>query len=1419
MHVQLKFLGAYAVLLDGTPVSYFRSDKVRALLAYLALEPRAHSRRALRTLLWPDAPAKSSARNLRTVIYYLRQNLDAVIPGAADQLVEVDHNQLRLRLEVEVDVFEFQALLAQISAHDHADERHCDRCLGNLEAAVQLYRGELFPNLTFIARPFDEWLLWQRTLLEDQAIETMARLAAAYRANDRPGEAIGLLRELLQIDPFREASHRSMMQLEAELGNQERALAQYNHLHDLFQRELGIGPSAKTIMLAKEIQEANASQIAAITPRQSTGSLETDEAIAQSPHTVAAPSVGTIIERSSMKQADEARKQWYFGSAPLGSPFYGRQADRATLQQWLVHDGCQLISILGMGGIGKSTLAAHVMEQIAPQYDLVFWRSLVNAPQLLELLSSVLNFLEDDSLAELPSDLDTLMQMLLTSLEKQRLLLVLDNLESILKPIGLGAYQPGYESYDQLFQLIASAPHGSQVLVTSREHPPNFSRWEGDTPRVRSLYLDGLDYAAGSELLRGRGIVGSTAQQRQVIEQYSGNPLALKLVADTVDTLLGGDVDALLDEAAPVFGDIRLILDQQVNRLSELETDILFWLAIARQPLSFPALRSRLLYQPSGHKLVEAIRNLAGCSLLEPGETDLSLQNVILEYLTNRIVDGVAQEFLQGRLGMIHRHALLNAQASDYVQRSQVRLIWQPILAQIKPVLGDQGIVDAARRLLDELRSGSTNLHSYAGGNLLNLLLQSGVDIAGLDFSYLAVWQANASDHLLLDIDFTGADLNGSVFTNSVGFIYAIAIDPSGQLLAVGASEGTIHLLHSDTMSLMANLEGHSQPIWSLAFSRDGQILASGSADGTVRLWDVESRQVITVLHGHTDGVHSLSFGPHSGITSESQVLATGCGDHKIRIWNVDSAELLHVIHAHQDKVQAVAFHPEKKQLASGSRDGTVRLWFLTDPQADGETPGRFVTRRSQWVNALAWSPDGRTLSIGDGDGTITLLNERSLDQTTRTRTVTTDSAADPHWTEREMTGHQGDVQALAFSPRGEWLASGGIDSTVRIWEVKSATEFRNLKGHKGAVRAVAFTPDNKFLVSGSWDHSVRQWNVENWRAQDAGETAFLFQGQSAWHFTANFSPDGATLATAGSDRTICLWRVQSGQLLHTLRGHTDWVWRTVYSPDGTILVSVGFDKTIKLWNVRTNTPIATLTGHTGGVQAVAFSPDGNTLATASVDHNVLLWDSKTGDLIQSIGRHEGWALSVAFSPDGRRLVSAGTDQLIVIWDLVTGKSERILVGHTDAVQHVTFSPDGRLVASASWDRTVRLWDIASGKNRAVLTGHTQMAQGVAFSPDGRTLASSSYDETVRLWDVATGVQRQVLTGHTHYVFLVDFSPDGRTLASSSADGTVRIWDAVRGETLHTLRTPGPYQGMGISGVTGITAAQRSSLKALGAID
>src|SRR2546421_1666518 len=279
--------------------------------------------------------------------------------------------------------------------------------------------------------------------------------------------------------------------------------------------------------------------------------------------------------------------------------FYGREAERLQLEQWVVEERCQVVGVLGMGGIGKSALSVTLMHQLAPAFQRVVFRSLRDAPPCQDLLADFLWVLSPQPGPSLPGSVERRVDLLLECLQMQRCLLVLDNLEVLLQEHDAkGRYRVGYEDYGALLRRVAETAHQSCLLFTSRESPAELVHQESRQNSMRSLRLAGLGLEACEQLFEERDLVSSRQGQLLLAQLYAGNPLALKIVAETITELFGGEIAPFLEQGEVIFSTIRDLLAEQFARLSATEQALLFWLAIVREPLGVDELQERLIVTP-----------------------------------------------------------------------------------------------------------------------------------------------------------------------------------------------------------------------------------------------------------------------------------------------------------------------------------------------------------------------------------------------------------------------------------------------------------------------------------------------------------------------------------------------------------------------------------------------------------------------------------------------------------------------------------------------------------------------------------------------------------------------------------------------------------------------------------------------------
>ncbi|MBV9356597.1 MAG: helix-turn-helix domain-containing protein, partial [Chloroflexi bacterium] len=583
------------------------------------------------------------------------------------------------------------------------------------------------------------------------------------------------------------------------------------------------------------------------------------------------------------RASGERRQDW--GDAPDVVGFVGRSQELTTLRTWTLGECCRLVVVLGGGGIGKTSLVAQLAQDLVTSFQRVYWRSLRDVPPGHEWLGGAISFLSDQRIVPAEGDAARL-TVLLQLLRERSTLLVLDNFETVLRPADPeGHYRDGYEAYGRLLRTVGDGRHSSCLALTSREAPPELADLPGGA--VRTLELGGLDAAAGRQLLANKQLSGSADEWAKLIARFDGNGLALKVVGERIRDLFAGDLSAFIDMeepgTGPVFGGFRRLLAEQLERSSRLEQQVLDMLAVAREPVTLRELLARLSPRVSHAGVLEAVGALRRRSLLEraeiAGPAAFTPQSVVLEYLTDRLVQEVSNEITRGRPARLVNQPLIEAQARDYVRQTQERLIGTPILQRLESECTKAETQMRLLELLDAWRDRPLLDQGYGPGNVVNLLRLFRGHLRGVDLSRLALRQVYLQEAEAQDATLAGSHLTETVLADAFGYPTAVALSADATLLAVGTPAGEVRVWRVTDRTPLLSVQSHVGAVWGLALSGDGPVLASGGMDGQVKLWEVPDGQLLASLAGHTGAVHGVA------ISRDGRVLASGGDDGRVMLW------------------------------------------------------------------------------------------------------------------------------------------------------------------------------------------------------------------------------------------------------------------------------------------------------------------------------------------------------------------------------------------------------------------------------------------------------------------------------------------------------------------------------------------------------
>jgi WD40 repeat protein len=608
--------------------------------------------------------------------------------------------------------------------------------------------------------------------------------------------------------------------------------------------------------------------------------------------------------------------------------------------------------------------------------------------------------------------------------------------------------------------------------------------------------------------------------------------------------------------------------------------------------------------------------------------------------------------------------------------------------------------------------------------------------------------------------------------------VAALAYRRDGKLLASGGHDGTVKLWDPVRGEELANLHEHSNRVVAIAFSPDGATLASGDQDGKIILWDVARRTVRASLTAPDGAVAALAYSP------DGKTLAANGGVGRVghvTLWDVKARRVRLTLQPGTQPRCTVAFSRDGTQVACGSTDRSVRVW---DPRTGAER--RPMRGHAEAVTCVAFSPDGGTLAAGADDGGVRLWDAGTAVQVANFGPVAVED---------------GSASAVAISRDGQTLAASYANRlarnpfgpvgphVVQLWDLAKNQPLPALHGHRGSVCALAISPDGRTIATGGGgpDCSVRLWDIA------VRPERLPLRGHDGGPGTVVMIPDGRTLLWASRAARppsrcvdVTVWDAELDEKRWLLQGHWEPIGCLALSRDGRLLATAAGGKEdkpeLRLWDLASGRLLRELAAPAGLMTGLAFSPDGKKLAGSGWERTVSLWDVESGRLRRTLHGHARPVTCVAFSPDGRML-AAGEDQAgaaatIRLWDVENRELMCELAGHAGRVTCVAFAPDGQTLASGGRDGTIRLWDVGGERGPVVLSPGMREVTCLAYSPNGQTLAAGGASPVVKLYDARMGQERVSLPGHAGGVCFVSFTADGQTLAAASLGHSLRWWRA-----------------------------------------
>lgn len=1045
-----------------------------------------------------------------------------------------------------------------------------------------------------------------------------------------------------------------------------------------------------------------------------------------------------------------------------------------TLHQWVIEEKCKLILVCGMQGQGKTTLVAQLIHRLLNQFDFIGWKSLHNAPPI--------DYLWNDWLAVLDSRYQPLTysqgkeQRILSYLNQKRCLFVLDNLETLLhKKQDRTNFLSEYEPYEQFLQWVSKGNHQSCVIMTGREIPQNFSLWQNE--RVKILRLEGMSPEELKTIYLEQSTFFASIPWEKIMGLYGGNPLYTELAIQHVREFHQGNF-VEFEQHNHAVDEIEYLLDQLCDRLSSLEYDVLIAIAINREPIELEELRLRLNPPPSKPALQTALITLVKRSLLKKTQEFYYMQHVILEYLTNKIVEKAVIEIESNQFQFLINHALLNTSNKEYILQAQKNRLLKPITIRLKEIFGfDNKLFSRLIQIVTDLNTKHSKENHYLVGNIINLLINLKFDFHGLNLSGLPIREVDWRGVSLVEVNLENCSLFDNIFNENIGQVVDLEFDPNGKFLTLCTHEKIVFFDINNVNNSFCFHKPHHR-LSCISYSHSGTFLANGTYENEIHIWDISKQKLHQIiLTTHYSKIEKLVF------TYDDKYLVSCCStDSKICFWDLETGQKIKTFNANS-YVWAIGISKDDKYLFSGHKNGELCIWEI-------ETEVFVCIQAHKYqIWDIVIHPTKQWFATAGEDAEIHLwdFNGNKIDT---------------------FIGHKRQKQHLIVSKDGKLLASTGYDQVLRIWDIESHTLVRQFGPDPALIGPLCCNLN--YLYFGNQMGQVSFLNISNWSLIET------IQGVSSRVRRIAFSPDGMELLTSHDNYNAQVWRIQNGIIQGkerlVVKGHQERV--SSVAIQNALLATGSDDCTVRICDRETGRLLENLQFDCS-IWNLHFNVSGNLLAISTASSVVYIYNLHQKSLEKIENGDRVW--SIAFSSTDTILAASCENGSIKLWNTHNWTLKAHLNEQKSRILAIAIDPDSQYIASSCDDHSLNIWSLQTGE---IEKKFEQISQNcsvnyVSFGKDGY-IAMAQSNWIVGLFHWPSGTFKE-LKGHNNEIECVIFSPDFKTLVSSTCGGELIFWDVISCKPIHKMTIGYLYQGLNITGVEGLTEADRQKLIALGA--